>query len=270
MVSFSVHGFGYNHRFAGNLFMEQKTPSSVNSTIRKPLLSMALPCYNEGELAVENTLKVHDYLKSQPWSFEILVCDDGSSDGTSEKLDALQSDAIRVFHYSNGPSRRENLALTLQQGSGEILAFMDMDLATSLNHLPDLIEPIQGGKFDMVVGSRYQKGAEVERSFLRRLYSELYNRTIRLLLGSRILDHQCGFKAFRKSVLLQLIQEMGYDSAFSRGWFWDAELLIRAQRHEFRILEMPVRWVHARKSSFNFLRELKVIPSMIRLRKELK
>jgi glycosyltransferase AglD len=249
--------------------MDQKVAKEPNSSVNTPLLSMALPCYNEGNLALEHTTKVYDYLKSTGWSFEILLCDDTSNDGTSEILDRLKSDDIRVFHYSNGPSRRENLALTLQQGKGEILAYMDMDLSTSLEHIPDLIQPIREGKYDLVVGSRYQKGADVDRTFLRRLYSELYNRSIRVFLGSRILDHQCGFKAFRREVFLDLVQEMGYDHKFSRGWFWDAELLIRAQWHNLRILEMPVRWVQAQKSSFNFYRELKVIPSMIRLRKQM-
>lgn len=249
--------------------MDQKLASEPNSSVKTPLVSMALPCYNEGNLAFENTGKVYDYLKSTSWPFEILLCDDASDDGTSEIVDRLKSQEIRVFHYSNGPSRRENLAVTLQQGKGEILAYMDMDLSTSLEHIPDLIKPIQEGKYDLVVGSRYQKGADVDRTFLRRMYSELYNRTIRVFLGSRILDHQCGFKAFRREVFLDLVQEMGYDHQFSRGWFWDAELLIRAQRHNMRILEIPVRWVHAKKSSFNFYRELKVIPSMIRLRKQL-
>jgi glycosyltransferase involved in cell wall biosynthesis len=237
--------------------------------VTAPLVSIALPCYNERELALEHTQKLLHFLESTDWSFEILICDDASNDGTSEILDRLKSDQIRVFHYTNGPSRRENLAVTLQQGRGEILAYMDMDLSTSLEHLKDIINPILEEKYDIVIGSRYQKGAVIQRTPLRRIYSELYNRTIQVFLGSRILDHQCGFKAFRREILLELIQEMGYDSQFARGWFWDAELLIRAQRHQMRVLELPVRWIHARKSSFNFYRELKVIPSMIHLRKKL-
>jgi glycosyltransferase AglD len=237
--------------------------------VTSPLISIALPCYNERELVLEHSRKLYEFLKSTGWNFEILISDDSSNDGTSAMVDTLQNENIRVFHYQNGPSRRENLAVTLTKGQGEILGYMDMDLSTSLEHLKDLIIPIREDRYDIVIGSRYQKGADVERTFLRRLYSELYNRTIRVFLGSKVLDHQCGFKAFKRDVLISLVQEMGYDDRFSRGWFWDAELLIRAQRHHLRILEMPVRWIHARKSSFSFYRELKVIPSMIRLRKKL-
>ena len=72
-----------------------------------------------------------------------------------------------------------------------------------------------------------------------------------------------------RQAFLALKEEMGYDEKFLRGWFWDAELLIRAQRKKLRILEMPVKWVRAEKSSFNFRRELKVIPYMFGLRKRL-
>ena len=233
------------------------------------MITVVLPCYNEGELALQNTQKVHSYLKQFGRPFELLVCDDASSDGTTQLLQSLQLQEIKVHHYTKGPSRRENLALTLAEGKGEVLVYMDMDLSTGLEHLEDLVGPVIRGEYDIVVGSRYQKGASVRREFLRLFYSFFYNLTIRLLFGSSILDHQCGFKAFRREVYLELVREMGYDEQYSRGWFWDAELLIRAQKKKLRILELPVKWIRAEKSSFNFTRELKVIPYMIRLKRRL-
>lgn len=233
------------------------------------MITVVLPCYNERELAVRNTQKVRDYLKELGWKFELLVCDDASNDGTTKLLQELQSPEVRIYHYEKGPSRRENLALTLGEGKGDVLVYMDMDLSTGLEHLPELVGPVERGDCDIAIGSRYQKGASVHREFLRLFYSYFYNLTIRLMFGSRILDHQCGFKAFRREAYLALAQEMGYDEQYSRGWFWDAELLIRAQRRKLRILELPVKWIRAEKSSFNFTRELKVIPYMIRLKRRL-
>lgn len=233
-------------------------------------ISFVVPCYNEKEVVVPNIERLYQYLKSKPWNFELIICDDASDDSTAELLDTLRLPELHVVHYQDGPSRRENLSLALQQGAGPILVYMDMDLSTSLEDLDALINAIQSGQYDLVVGSRYQKGAIVKREFLRMMYSLMYNNAIRLLFGSKILDHQCGFKAFQRDVFVQLAQEMGYDQNFSRGWFWDAELLIRAQQKGLRILEMPVRWTRAAKSSFSFVRELKVIPYMLRLRKRLK
>ena len=83
------------------------------------------------------------------------------------------------------------------------------------------------------------------------------------------MDHQCGFKAFKKSVLMDLVKSAGYDSTFKRGWFWDAEILIRARRTGYKIVEIPVTWKSGDKSSFNFKNELRMIPYMLKLRSEL-
>ncbi len=233
------------------------------------MISVVLPCYNEREILADHVGRVRACLAGAGWDFEILISDDSSTDGTGEIADGLKSDTVRVFHYSNGPSRRENLGVTFQEARGDILVYMDMDLSTSLDDLPSLVGAVQSGKYDMAVGSRYQDGAVIRRTASRLIYSLVYNKTIRILLGSRILDHQCGFKAFRREVLFDLLKDMGYDSHFTRGWFWDAELLVRAQRKGYRILEMPVHWTSAAKSSFNMRRELKVLPYMWRLRKRL-
>ena len=233
------------------------------------MISVVLPCYNERELAIRNTQRVHTYLKGLGWSFELLVCDDASNDGTAALLQELRQPEIRVCRYEKGPSRRENLGLTLAEGKGDVLVYMDMDLSTEMEHLQSLVSPVERGEYDIAIGSRYRQGASVQREFHRLFYSYFYNLTIRLLFGSRILDHQCGFKAFRREAYLELVKEMGYDGQYSRGWFWDAELLIRAQRKKLRILELPVKWIRAEKSSFNFTRELKVIPYMLRLKRRL-
>lgn len=232
-------------------------------------LTVVLPCYNEGELARNNALKVHSALQQLGIPFELIVCNDASTDNTSEWLKQLKDTGIRIRDFSNGPSRRENLAVALAEGNGDVLVYMDIDLSTDLEHLSDLVQPALQNRYDLVIGSRYQKGASVRREFIRFFYSYFYNLTIRLLLGSRVLDHQCGFKAIRKDVFLELKNEMGYDQQLMRGWFWDAELLIRAQRIGLRILEMPVKWTRAEKSSFSFWRELKVIPYMLHLRRKL-
>jgi glycosyltransferase involved in cell wall biosynthesis len=235
-----------------------------------PKVSVVLPCYNEKELAVEHTREVHSFLKNLGWNFELIVCDDASTDGTAEALGKLTEPEIRVLHYTNGPSRRENLSRALQDAKGEVLVYMDMDLSTDLKYLNEIVTPVSNNSYDIAIGSRYQQGAEVKRELLRLVYSKLYNGTIRMLFGSRVLDHQCGFKAFRREVFHELAEQLGYDQKLLRGWFWDAELLIRAQQKKLRILEIPVKWISAKKSSFHFFRELKVLPYMLGLRMRLR
>jgi hypothetical protein len=110
-------------------------------------------------------------------------------------------------------------------------------------------------------------GSSAERGFVRLTASLVYNRLVRSLLDSRLSDHQCGFKAFKRQVILDLLPQVK-----CTHWFWDTEILVRAQREGFRVMEIPVRWHESKpdKSTvkladdvFHFLHEV------IRLRQEL-
>jgi hypothetical protein len=79
------------------------------------------------------------------------------------------------------------------------------------------------------------------------------------LFNSKINDHICGFKAFKKDSLVTLLQAMGYDQTKQRGWFWDAELLIRAQSMNIAINEVPVEWVAANDSTVRINREIGMV-----------
>jgi hypothetical protein len=87
---------------------------------------------------------------------------------------------------------------------------------------------------------------------------------MKIYFHSKIKDHQCGFKAFKKEKLLQLLDEMGYEK--TRGWFWDVELLVRAQRKGYSIDEFPVEWKEGKLSSFNIQRELRMLPYVLKLK----
>ncbi|MCX5694998.1 MAG: hypothetical protein NT014_07795, partial [Candidatus Omnitrophica bacterium] len=119
----------------------------------------------------------------------------------------------------------------------------------------DLVDPLFNG-FDIVTGSRYAKGARIERKIFRFYISIIYNALIRLLFRTRIRDHMCGFKAFKKDVALKLVEEMGYDTSLRRGIFWDTELLVRAIRNNYKIKEIPIWWKERNKSALYFKREI--------------
>lgn len=229
-------------------------------------LSVALPCYNEESIVRDHVLKVVEHLRKTESSFEILISDDASEDRTAAILAEIVEPEVRVFRYANGPTRRENLALTLRESRGEVVAYMDMDLSSGLDRLSDLIGAVRSGRADIAVGSRRLPGSQTQRGMLRRWFSGAYNSTVRLLFASRVRDHQCGFKAMRYGTLQWLLDLMGYDGSLQRGWFWDAELLIRAQHLGLRVEEIPVRWIESAKSSFRFRQELRVVRYMLRSR----
>lgn len=231
-------------------------------------LSVFLPFYNEEEIIKENVSKIIKKLEELDRKFDIFLVDDSSKDNSSKAAKELTKDKrIHYLFFGNGPSRRENLGKSFLNSKNPLILFMDIDLATDLEYLKPLITEVENG-YDIAIGSRYS-GIRAKRELHRKILSYLYNNTIKILFNSKIDDHQCGFKSFRREKLLELLNEMGYDDTFTRGWFWDAELLIRAQRKNFRIKVIPVRWNFAKQSSFNLSRELKVIKYMLKLRWEM-
>ena len=231
----------------------------------KRKVSVFFPVYNEAWRLEANVLSVRRFLQDSRMDYELIVIDDGSTDSTQEIAKVLQKEmGVIYIRYKKGCSRRENLARSFEKAGGDIIAFMDADLATDIGQLPELVK--EADMHGIAIGCRYAKGSVIKRKPSRLLFSIAYNSFMRLYFGSRVRDHQCGFKAFRRDILLDLAKEAGYDRSLRRGWFWDAEILIRAQKKGHRIKEIPVVWRDMRKSSFNIRREIKMIPYILRLK----
>ncbi len=224
------------------------------------MINMFLPVYNEEGIIRKNTLEVYNILNELKEDFKIFIIDDNSNDNTPKICDDLTKEYPEINHlfFQNGPSRRENLGKAfLSIPDHEIIAFMDIDLAADLSKTKDLMSYIKEN-YDVAIGSRY-KGIKCVRGIKRLSISKTYNGTIQTLFNSKIQDHQCGFKAFKSEKVKKVINDMGYDFKLKRGWFWDAELLLRAQKEGYSIKEFPVFWEAGKQSSFNFIRELRIL-----------
>ena len=234
-------------------------------------ISVFIPVYNARALIKENFRRISQVFEALREDLEIIIVDDNSTDCSCRLGRAINrgKGRARYLFYDKGPSRRENLAKSFSQANGDIICFIDADFSFDLSYLLKAIEMLKAKKADITIGSRYVPGALAQRRVIRRIFSFFYNLLIRILFGSRLLDHQCGLKVFRKEAVMPTIKEMGYDATFTRGWFWDAELLIRAQKKGLKIIEMPLEWHWADKSTFNFFREIKSLKWIYRLKKEL-
>lgn len=227
-------------------------------------ISLFVPIYN-GEKSLKNLKKIHSFLCERFDSFELFFVNDSSTDNTEKLLEELRLNNSSVLNFRNGPSRRENLGLAMQNAKYSITGFIDLDLSADISYIKDLFQEIYCGQADIAIGSRY-KGINPQRNLFRKVISLIYNLFMSLYFRSNISDHQCGLKVFRTDLLMLLLTELKYDYSFRRGWFWDAELLIRAQRKQLRISEVPVEWQEGEKSTFRLLRELKMIPYVLALR----
>ena len=211
-------------------------------TMPKDTVTVVIPVFNDREsLSVAIPRSLEAIAPVSP-NFELIVAEDGSTDGSALVVRDWESRDNRVLllHSDERLGRGRALARAFSVARGDIVCYYDVDLATDLAHLSELVGSIREG-YDIATGSRLLPGSRIDRSGSRELASRSYNFLVRTILGSRVYDHQCGFKAFRKERLLSLLPEVR-----DTHWFWDTEVLVRAQRKGYSVRELPVRWREGR------------------------
>ena len=230
-------------------------------------VSLILPAYNEAEVLNDTVLQVAEALHKITPKFEIIIAEDGSTDGTDKIAEQLAEEHpyIKYLHSKDRLGRGKALNRAFKLANGEINAYIDVDLATDLKHLDELINSVKEEGYDFSTGSRMLEESDVKRSFTRLTASKGFNLLTRWLLKSEIKDHQCGFKAFRREPLFDVLDEVKDDH-----WFWDTEILVRAQRKGYKVKEFPVRWRTGNKTKVNLKSDVIEMGSQIvRLWREL-
>ena len=213
---------------------------------------MVLPAHNEAATLEKAVTVITKILGEYAVTYEIIIAEDGSTDGTDKRAAELSERLpfVRHIHSEKRLGRGKALKNAFHQSSGEILVYMDVDLATDVRQLKELIDSVDKEGYDFATGSRMLRESNVKRSGTRDLASKAYNFVVRVVLGSKVKDHQCGFKAFRREPLLQLLDEVA-----ASHWFWDTELLVRAHRRGYRIKEIPVLWKSGRETKVRLLHD---------------
>jgi len=215
-------------------------------------VSVVLPAYNEANKLETAVAKVMKAIEEFAHSYEIIIAEDGSTDGT-DKVAATLSERypfVKHIHGEKRLGRGTALKNAFKKSSGKILVYMDVDLATDVGQLRFLVNAIEEEGCDFATGSRMLSESKVERSRTRQIASRSYNFLVRAMLGSKVKDHQCGFKAFKREALMQLIDEVA-----ACHWFWDTELLVRAFRKGYKIKEIPVTWKGRRETKVKLLKD---------------
>lgn len=235
--------------------------------MNKEIISIVIPGYNEEAIIAHSIISVEKELSSLQRPFELLIVNDGSKDATMDIVKNLIKNGnhpyLRFISYKYGPSRRENLTKSFNLLKGKYVLLLDMDLAMDLVHLKDMIYWLEHG-YDMVIANRYHSESRIKRNPWRFIVSKLYNRFIQILFRTGFKDNICGFKAFKRNVILQLIKDAGIDKTKKRGVFWDTEIIIHALQRGMKIKEIPVHWEEGKNSALTFRREIKMLPYIIK------
>jgi dolichyl-phosphate beta-glucosyltransferase len=235
-------------------------------------LSFIIPAYNEAARLGSTLEQVLNYLVAQPYSSEVIVVNDGSTDDTVQVIEAFfASHAAHIHTRLIGYSPNRGKGYAVRQGllaaTGSVALFSDADLSTPITDLPKLLTPILAGEFDVVFGSRAldRNLIGVHQPWLREQSGRAFNLIMRLATGLPYSDTQCGFKAFRLDVCRPIVE-----GAILDRFGFDVELLYLAHRAGLRLREQPVHWNDAAGSKVGFLsgldgfRELRQLQSRAR------
>jgi glycosyltransferase involved in cell wall biosynthesis len=205
-----------------------------------------IPCFNEQKNLERGVLEeVSRYLAAQVLTWEVIVVNDGSTDGSKGLVERYARDqsGIRLLDIPHG-GKPAGIWAGVQEADGQVLLFTDMDQSTPIDELDKLLPWLEEG-YDVVIGSRMS--VREGTSAIRKLGSLVFLGVRRLFLLSDIVDTQCGFKLFTKRVALELFPHLEFLRREEKpeGWnvtAFDVELLYLAERAGYRIREVLVRW----------------------------
>ena len=159
--------------------------------------------------------------------------------------------------YVKRQGRGESLRNIWLKSKADFVAYMDVDLATSLENFRDLLSPLENS-YDFTYGNRYSQGNKSHRNLKRLIVSKIYNVVmINAFLGAKFNDAQCGFKALKTDVAKKIVPLIKDNS-----WFFDTELLYIAEKKGYNLKGIPVEWkegsnsgVKIIKTSFDFIKK---------------
>ena len=223
-------------------------------------VSVCIPMYNESETVdkcVTTLLRsIDSFADRHGWSFEIILCDDGSADDTREKaLRYRENDPrVRVIGYDVNRGKGAAVREAILASCGDAVLYTDCDLAYGADIIEDAVERLTDGNdfsCDVLIGSRnLSKDGYSGYGFFRKTASKLYIRTLAVIGGFSLTDSQCGFKVFKGESAKKIFSMCECD-----GFAFDYEVLLTAKGLGMKISEMPVKIINHRESTVHVARD---------------
>ena len=228
-------------------------------------LSVIIPAYNEEKRLPKTLREVDAYLKKQNYSYEILVINDGSRDGTAAAVERLQGEIKTLRLVDNKPNHGKGYVVRqgMIQAKGEYRVFMDADNATAIDHVERMWPEFDKGS-QVIIGSRDMKGAvrTVRQVWWRERLGDIFNLIVQVMSGLwGIWDTQCGFKGFTRKAAEDI-----FSKATINRWAFDPEILVIAKRAGYTIKEIPVTWVNDPHSQVRFGGMVNMIIEVVQIR----
>ena len=232
---------------------------------------IVVPVYNEERQLKQSIMILYDFLNEKyPFSqWRVTIADNGSRDCTKEIALELTKKYEKIKYFRlNEKGFGKAVKSVWRESSCPILGFMDLDLATDLKHLPEVIDIFRNRDVDFVVGSRLLPESVVEnRTLLREITSRVFNYILKKYLRVSFSDGMCGFKFIKKESYAKILK-FGVQND---GWFFSTEILIIADYLNLKMYEIPVHWVDNEDSKVQlielaktYLKEMSKVKSRLR------
>jgi dolichyl-phosphate beta-glucosyltransferase len=229
------------------------------------VISVVVPTFNERRRLPQTLHRLREYLDAQGEEYEVVVADDGSTDATVDwvrtTVDGWPQLSVQPLPRNQGKGAAVRAGMLAARG--DLRLFTDADLSTPIEELPRLRDRITG-TCQVAIASRALPGSTigVHQPGRREMMGRTYNRLVQLLVLPGLHDTQCGFKLFTAEAAIACFEPLR-----TRGFGFDAEVLVRARRHGWEVAEVPVAWDHRDDSRVSALRDSgRTLVDLLRLR----
>ena len=230
-----------------------------------PQLSIVIPAYNECA-RIEATLnRVMTCVETQGWDAEVLVIDDGSTDGTAAIIQGWMAHYPRLHLIQNPGNRGKGYSVRngLLQAAGDVVMFTDADLSAPMEEAGLLLKALEDGA-DVAIGSRWldRKRQTIHQPLYRQFFGRCFNAITRGVMGLPFKDTQCGFKAFKREAAQVIFRLQRIER-----WGFDPEILFIARKLKYTIVEVPGTWGHDERSRMSYIKDgMKMLEEMAVIR----
>jgi dolichyl-phosphate beta-glucosyltransferase len=215
-------------------------------------LTIVIPAYNEENRLGPTLLAINDYLQAKKLSAEIIVVDDGSTDGTSQIVETQKSTIKNLFLLTLPKNQGKGYAFKkgVEFARGENILLVDADNSTPIQEFDKLLAALN--EHDIAIGSRYLKDSHIHirQPFFRVLVGRFGNALIQIFLVDKIKDTQCGFKLFKHAVAKEIFSRQKV-----HRWGFDMEALAIAKMLDYQIVEVPVSWLNSSDTRLRPIRD---------------
>ncbi len=215
-------------------------------------ISVCIPMYNESRVICQTARTLSDYMEKSFSDYEIVFCNDGSSDGCDRLVEEMQLPHVRVISYGENRGKGYAVRTAFLAADGDIRMFTDADLAYGTQVIQQVYDTFcKHPEADLVIGSRnLTKEGYEGYSFLRKIMSKVYIKVLCMAGGFRLSDSQCGCKAFSKKATEAIFPRCQVDR-----FAFDFEAILWSVKLGMKTVEIPVKVIHHGESKVHIIKD---------------